>query len=176
MTEQIHKKMWCFCSNNTCICSGRRKNNTYCFLFFCLTSKKPWNHLTTWSAICLQENTLKHPADQPSDKTSLQSLHSLFSNYTHGIRSVDKEGPVSQKSSISFNERTREAWDPWVVASKSEPAVLPLWLHLTTNKKKKKRKPEMSTVWSLGFLLCSFFLLLHLILSELNRKDLVYAD
>lgn len=38
---------------------------------------------------------------------------------------MDKEGPVPERSSFSFNERAWEAWDPWSGSSVSEPAALP---------------------------------------------------
>lgn len=98
----------------------------------------------------------RHPTNQQSDQPAFVHLILFFSHNSHGIQAVDKEGPVPERSSFSFNERAWEAWDPWDGASVSEPAVLPPLrppLSLTFQVLQLlRRKTSRRKCWSLRFI------------------------
>lgn len=56
------------------------------------------NHFAAWTAVL--KKPLRHPTNQPSDQP-----FSPFPHNSHGIQAMDKEGPVPERSSFSFNER-----------------------------------------------------------------------
>lgn len=80
-------------------------------------------HFVAWSAIPKSPWGIQLTS-QVTNQPPFISLF-FFSHNSRGIQAVDKEGPVPERSSFSFNERAWEAWDPWAGASVSEPAVLP---------------------------------------------------
>lgn len=103
-------------------------------------------HLTACSAIPKSPRGIQLTS-QVTNQPSFISF--FFSHNSHGIQAVDKEEPVPERSSFSFNERAWEAWDPWAGVSVSEPAVLPpLWppRNLTFQVLQLRRRPAGGNV------------------------------